>query len=36
VTKPPAEKDHNYRRTIWIEIALTYGLFIALVIWNWW
>jgi hypothetical protein len=36
VTKPNVEKDHNSRRTVWIEIVLTYGLFIALAIWNWW
>ena len=31
-----AAKNHNFRRITWLEILAIYGVFIALVIWNWW
>jgi len=31
----PIPTDHNTRRTVWIEIALIYGVVIAGLLWNW-
>lgn len=32
----PIRPEHNTRRAVAIEIAVIYGIFIALAIWNWW
>jgi hypothetical protein len=33
---PSLKTDHSLRRTVLLDIAVIYGVFIGLMIWNWW
>ena len=33
---PESERDRKSQRKVWVDILIIYGIFIALMIWNWW